>query len=102
VTFTGQSLKGPPDSTALLILADTAIDRMPSDAAENAPVSPRRRPALANNVPQVSAAGRSQGVALRFGKGRVVVLGEASQSSAQRAGAGQLPMGMNYADCDNR
>jgi hypothetical protein len=41
-------------------------------------------------------------VALKFGKGRVVVLGEASQLSAQLAGTQQRAMGMNYAGCDNR
>jgi len=85
VTFTGQSLKGPADSVVLLKLGDTAFDRMPSD----------------NNKP-VPAAGRNQGLALKFGKGRVVVLGEASDISAQRAGPQNRPMGMNYANCDNR
>ncbi|MGP0065576.1 MAG: twin-arginine translocation signal domain-containing protein [Isosphaeraceae bacterium] len=45
----------------------------------------------------VSAAGRAQGLAFAFGKGRVVVLGEA----AQIAGAGRQ-MGMNVPGIDNR
>ena len=102
VTFTGQSLKGPPNSTSLLILSDTAVDMMLSDAGSNATPSPRRRSPIASNAPQVSAVGRSQGIAFEFGKGRVVVLGEASQLSAQRAGPGQQAMGMNYSECDNR
>jgi hypothetical protein len=102
VTFTGQSLEGPPGSAALLMLSDTAVDAMLSDASVSAAPMGRRRPTTAAGAPQVSAAGRSQGVALKFGKGRVVVLGEASQLSAQRAGPGQSAMGMNYADCDNR
>jgi hypothetical protein len=85
ITFTGQSLKGSDGSVPLLKLADTAVDRLPAEGDK-----------------QVSAAGRAQGLALEFGKGRVVVLGEASQISAQRAGPRQRPMGMNYPGIDNR
>ena len=81
LTFTGQSLKGPPGSVALLKFSDTAIE---GDG----------------NGQQVSAAGRAQGVALKFGRGRVVVMGEAGQLSAQLAG--NEPMGMNVPGCDNR
>ncbi|HEV2827354.1 MAG TPA: hypothetical protein VGW76_07080, partial [Pyrinomonadaceae bacterium] len=58
ITFTGQSLKGPPDSFAFLKLADTAMDTMPGP-----------------NPNSASAAGRAQGIAIKFGKGRVVILG---------------------------
>jgi hypothetical protein len=104
-TFTGESLKGPADSFPLLLFSDSAIDFLPSDAAESGPGArpraggPAARP---GNEPQTSAAGRSQGLALKFGKGRVVVLGEASQLSAQLAGPQQRAMGMNYEGCDNR
>ena len=83
-TFAGQSLKGPEGSVAFLKLADTAIDIMP-------PV-----------WKQVPAAGRAQGVALTFGKGRVVILGEAAELSAQIAGPMRIPMGMNIPGIDNR
>jgi hypothetical protein len=85
VTFGGQSLKGPSGSNALLKLSDTAVDILPAQGNT-------RRP----------AAGRAQGVALAFGKGRVVVLAEASQLSAQRAGPQGRAMGMNFLGCDNR
>jgi len=99
--------RDPWDSIALLILSDSAIDYFPSDGADNATTGKARPraggPAKgASNEPQASAAGRSQGVALKFGKGRVVVLGEASQLSAQRAGPQLRAMGMNYEGCDNR
>jgi hypothetical protein len=84
LTFTGQSLKGPEGSVAFLKLADTAVDRT-----------------VAGNK-DVSAAGRSQGLALTLGKGRVVVLGEAAQLSAQVTGPGGRPMGMNVPGIDNR
>lgn len=82
LTFTGQSLKGPEGSVAFLNFADTAIDRAPPEGKE------------------ASAAGRSQGLALVFGKGRVVVLGEAAELSAQLMGL--RPVGMNTPGTDNR
>ena len=83
-SFTGQSLKGPPDSVAFLKLADTAVDvDRPTDT-------------------RTSAAGRAQGVALQFGKGRVVVMGEAAMLSAQLAGPQQMKMGMNQPGLDNK
>ena len=84
-SFTGQSLKGPEDSIAILKLADSATDR----------------PAFAAGT-SVSAAGRAQAVALKFGKGRVVVQGEAAMLSAQISGADKHPMGMNVPGNDNK
>jgi hypothetical protein len=84
-SFTGQSLKGPADSIAILKLADTAKD------------SPDR-----NTDASVSAAGRAQALALKFGKGRVVVQGEAAMLSAQISGPENQKMGMNVPGNDNR
>jgi hypothetical protein len=84
-SFTGQSLKGPNDSVALLKLSDTAFDRLPPDERK------------------ASAAGRVQGLALKFGKGRVVVMGEAAMLTAQLFGPNQVPFGgLNKRDIDNR
>ncbi len=85
ITFTGQSLKGPAGSTAFLKLADTAFDRMPRE-----------------NTNPISAAGRAQGVAMKFGKGRVIVLGEAGMLSAQLIGPQRVAFGMNRPGIDNR
>src|SRR5262252_9622694 len=85
IAFTGQSLKGPPDSVAFLKLADTAVDALPG-----------------GNSDPVSAAGRAQGLAMSFGKGRVVVLGEAAMLSAQLAGPNKTPFGMNRPGLDNK
>ena len=85
IAFTGQSLKGPADSFAFMRLADTAIDTMPGP-----------------NANQVSAAGRAQGIAISFGRGRVIVLGEAGMLSAQVVGAQQVKFGMNRPGIDNR
>jgi hypothetical protein len=95
ITFSGTSLKGPPDSVPFLKLGDTAMDVLPPD----------RKPVAEDEAPpdhkQVSAAGRAQGIALQFGKGRVVVLGEAAMLTAQVASRG-FPFGMNAPGVDNR
>jgi hypothetical protein len=85
IAFTGQSLKGPPDSFAFMKLADSAVDAMPGV-----------------NTDPASAAGRAQGIVVSFGKGRVVVLGEAAMLSAQLAGPNKMPFGMNRPGIDNR
>src|SRR5438874_13690816 len=85
IAFTGQSLKGPPGSVAFMKLADSAVDAMPGV-----------------NKDPASAAGRAQGIAMAFGKGRVVVLGEAAMLSAQLAGPNKMPFGMNRTGIDNR
>jgi hypothetical protein len=84
IAFAGQSLKGPEDGAAFLKLADTAVDMVPPVAGKD-----------------VSAAGRAQGLAFKFGKGRVVVLGAAATVSAQLAGSDRRAVGMNYPDIDN-
>jgi hypothetical protein len=84
MTFTGQSLLGPEGSVAFLKLGATATD----DGR------PGGKP--------LPTSGRSQGLAMPYGKGRVVVLGEAGQLSAQILGPTRAPMGMNVPGIDNR
>jgi hypothetical protein len=81
-TFTGQSLKGSEGSAAFLKLADTAVDVDRKTKKE------------------VSATGRSQGIAMRFGKGRVVILGEAAMLTAQMEGG--VKFGMNREGNNNK
>ena len=86
VTFTGQSLTAPKGSVVFLKLADTAVDALPPDRKTT-----------------VSAAGRAQGIALKHGKGRVVVVGEAAMLTAQLAGPQKTPFGgLNAPGIDNR
>jgi hypothetical protein len=67
-------------------LADTAQDRMPG-----------------SNNPPTSASGRAQGIAMKLGKGRVIVLGEAAMLSAQViTGPNEVRFGMNRPGIDNR
>jgi hypothetical protein len=94
MTFSGTSLKGPGESVALLKLGDTAKDVLPSDLKPTAPGQPA-------DHRTVSASGRAQGIALEFGKGRVVVLSEAAMLTAQVAPAG-FRYGMNITGNDNR
>ena len=84
-SFTGQSLKGPEGSVSILNLSDGAKDAPGSDAQTS-----------------VSAAGRSQAVALKFGKGRVLVQGEAAMLSAQVSGQEKRQRGMNVPGNDNK
>lgn len=81
----GQSLKGPLGSAAFLKLADTAYDELPGGM-------------------KISAAGRAQGIALKFGKGRVVVLGEAAMLAGQGPRPGQKfrRWGLDYPGIHNR
>jgi hypothetical protein len=93
VAFTGQSIAGSGSEAVLLRLSDSA--------EEFVQPSPQGRPGR-------SVAGRAQGLALEHGRGRVVMLGEASMISAQlsppRPGADTIPrkMGMNYPGFHNK
>jgi hypothetical protein len=83
MTFTGQSLDGPPEAAVLLALPDSAVEYIPTEG---------------EFIPK--KAGKAQGLALEFGRGRVVVLGEAAMLTAQVANG--KPFGMNLPDNDNR
>ena len=123
ITFTGQSLKGPAGSVAFLQLGDTAIDitrPAEGEAAEgrtidHLPDGTPLPPGVTARVSPVgragtSAAGRAQGIAFDFGKGRVAVLGEAAMLSAQVVrgpvaqllGQQEIQMGMNRKGIENR
>jgi hypothetical protein len=108
VAFTGQSLSIPPGATALMRFASSAlevasyadIDSILARHNHGAEVSP-----TAGHVRSV--AHRAQGVALVFGKGRVIVMGEAAMFSAQvlksnNSGEADLRFGMNAPGNDDR
>jgi hypothetical protein len=80
VTFGGQSLQGPPESFALLRLSASAVERFPDGR-------------------KVSAAGRSQGIVMSFGRGRILILGEAAMLTSQED-AGTI--GFTVPGFDNR
>ena len=99
LTFTGQSLLGPPEAVAFLALSDSATERLPSP-----PRVQRDGGDLIVSMDygeQQPAKGRAQGLALEVGAGRVVVLGESGMLRAQKEKSGAL-VGMNHPGCDNR
>jgi hypothetical protein len=122
LTFTGQSLTGPNGSTSFLQLSETASDvAAPTQndiraaierpkagggsterSPNGTPLPPGARAIRVEPGKKVSAAGRSQGIAIKFGKGRVIILGEAAMLTAQMSGADKSPFGMNRTDADNR
>jgi hypothetical protein len=78
-TITGGSMEGPAGSVSLLRLSPTAVDWIPSSTRAPSNTAPRAQVRDFNPCPscdQVSSAGRSQGIAFVFGRGRVVVIGE--------------------------
>lgn len=96
VSYTGQSLAGPPGAAKLLALSDAAYDAMLTfeqwQQLDSIPAAARR-----------SAAGRAQGLAFERGRGRVVVMGEAAMLTAQLVGPdGAFKVGMNAPGSDDR
>lgn len=89
MTFTGQALDYSPGATPFLKLSPEAREYPYARSADN-----EFRP----------AADAAQGVALEFGNGRVVVLGEAAALTSQIARAPGLTFyfGMRHAGTDNR
>ena len=89
ITFTGQALSTPPQAEVLLRLSTSAREY------------PYR---VSREREGRSAAGLAQAVAVRHGRGRVVVMGEAGALSAQLLEAPGVPptkIGMNRSGIDN-
>ena len=114
VTFTGQSLKGPPGSVDLLVLGPSSWDLPFSPDARRTADPEALRKADTSGVlatpGAVSAVDRAQAVAFAFGRGRVVVLGDGAMLGsqvvlgveAQRQGKERLRLGLNRPDLDNQ
>jgi hypothetical protein len=103
-SFTGQSLGVPTGATILMKLSATARDAAtPADLdAEDAAA---RTDASTVGLHSSPVAGRAQGLAMTFGKGKVVVLGEAGLFSAQvvrYADGTEMKFGMNVPGNDDR
>ena len=93
ITFTGQSIKCKDSSCiSFLILSDAAYDMTPN--AKVTKDGDDTRVEVVYDNPQ-SAEGRSQGVAITLGKGKVVCLGEAAMLTAQK-NRDNSKVGMNY------
>jgi len=96
VTFTGQAVRAP-NGTPLLRLSRFAVNRAALPHVIKDGGDTRVEVAFG---PPTSAEGWAQAVALEYGKGRAVVLGEAAMVTAQRDGG--KPIGMNVPNTDNR
>jgi hypothetical protein len=83
MTFTGQSLDGPPEASVLLKLPESAEEYV----RQGSELTPQ-------------PAGSAQGLALEWKKGRVVILGEAAMMTAQVYKG--VTFGMNSPGNDNR
>jgi hypothetical protein len=82
VSFTGQSLKGSENSVPLLLLSDQAYNVINIEDRLNAQI--------------FSAKGRCQALAMEFGKGRIVICGEAAMFTSLKG------PGMNFPGTDNK
>jgi hypothetical protein len=99
MTFTGQSLQGPPTAAPFLALSGTAVERPPTTPeVEKKGGDVRVSMEYADPVP---AKGDAQGIALEADAGRIVVLGDAGMLRAQRGERG-LRVGMNVPGFGNR
>ena len=83
-TFTGSAFQLKAGGEPLLVLRKSVQSFTPTAEEEIRP-----------DTPKIPAGGWLQGATLRFGKGRLVVLGEAEMFSAQVSGLKKKPMGMN-------
>ena len=83
-TFTGQAFRIPDDATPILIFANSYVNLLPDTAW-----------VFNDTTIRLNAGGWSQGAFKKYGKGRVVVFGEAAMFSAQLAGPQKRKTGMN-------
>jgi len=99
LTFTGQAIDAEPPAVGFLVLSGSAVARPAQPKVE------RRGGDVIVNVEYGDpepATGWSQGLAMEFGQGRVVVLGEAAMLSARLHRYDGSPIGMNTPGYDNR
>jgi hypothetical protein len=92
ITFTGESIKCRDSCFSFLNLAPSAFDLQPKIKITKDGNDTRVQ---VNYDSPTSANGRSQGIAITFGKGKIVVLGEAAMLTAQKCGDNSN-VGMNY------
>jgi uncharacterized protein (DUF2249 family) len=84
VTFTGQGFTIPGDATPILVFGGSYVNLMPDTAW-----------VFTKDTPSENAKGLLQGAYKKFGKGRIVMSGEAAMFSAQLAGPNRIKVGMN-------
>jgi hypothetical protein len=106
-SFTGQSLGVPEGATVLMRLSAAAREATSQTALNAAAEEAAKGNEAGVSNHSVSVACRAQGIALPFGKGKLVVLGEAAMLSAQiirlnvDGNERVIKVGMNVAGYDN-
>lgn len=80
-TFTGQGFKIPETAQAIITLNSKYKVKMPEVAWQ-----------FDKNTPSVSGENLVQGAYMKFGKGRIVIFGEAAMFTAQRQGKSKIGM----------
>ena len=83
-TFTGQAFKIPDDANPILTFNKNYVNMLPETAW-----------VFDKKTTKYNVEGWSQGAYKKYGKGRIVVFGEAAMFSAQLAGTKKRKMGMN-------
>lgn len=83
-TFTGQAFLSPPAAKPLLTFNSSATSLMP-----------KRSWKFLDDTPEISVDGWHQGATLEFGKGRIVVFGEAAMFTAQKNRNNDWSMGVS-------
>jgi hypothetical protein len=104
MTFTGQSMSVPPGAVALLKFSDSARESSLANAQADIVAAQSGKSTAASALK-----GRAQGLAMEYGKGRVVMTGEAAMFSAQvfrytddHGQTTEMKMGINVPGNDNR
>lgn len=97
ITFTGESISCKDSCFSFLTLSQSAFDLQPELKVTKDGNDSRVEINYDNPTP---ASGRSQGIAMIFGKGKIVVLGEAAMLTAQKS-RDNSNVGMNY-NSDNK
>lgn len=83
-SFTGQAFNIPEDASPILIFGDHFVNLLPDTAW-----------VFEKETPKIGVTGWSQGAFKKYGKGRIVVSGEAAMFTAQLAGPQRIKAGMN-------
>ncbi len=83
VSFTGQGFKIPEDATSVLTFDDNYVNMLPDTAW------------VFRDIPRTPVKGWSQGAYKKYGKGKVVMWGEAAMFTAQLAGPNRRRFGMS-------
>jgi len=84
VSFTGQAFKSPPEAEEIIGFNARFINLLPDTAWAFRP-----------HTKQHNLKGWSQGAYRTFGRGKIVVFGEAAMFTTQLAGPDRIPVGMN-------